>query len=147
MTIPRALVGAVRCMARPARPALEIHTVREAARKVRQETGRSAAQPVALEIAKRVVSELLLEIECLGADPFLEALRKAQQSPFTLLATCGDIDTMNEFVERRVARVRARSGAYLTPDAQRAERSQLAEEITDKLARRYARHLRLGDGF
>jgi dihydropteroate synthase len=97
---------------------------------------------VARQIATRVVAELLIDVDGLNADPFMAALQKASQSPFVTLATCPEIDTLTEFVERRVARLRARAGSYLTPVQQAEERSAIAADVEALLTGRYLRHLR-----
>jgi hypothetical protein len=142
VNLPRALIGSVRCMARPARPEREVAAVREAAAVIRGEMQRAAPPAVAQEIATRVVAELLVEVDGLVDDPFLAALQNARRSPFVTLATCPEIDTLSEFVERRVERLRARAGSYLAPAQQADERKAIAEDVEQTLSRRYLRHLR-----
>lgn len=129
-------------MARPARPAAEAALVREAGHIVSAETGITAAQPLAREIAARVVKELLAEIGGLAAEPLLVALQKAAPSPFVTLATCPETDTLSDFVQRRVDRLRSRAGAYLSPSSQIRERNAIAKEVSLLLFGRYLRHLR-----
>jgi hypothetical protein len=82
------------------------------------------------------------EIDGFAADPLLVALQRVAPSPFVRLATCSHIDTLSEFVGRRVERLRSRAGAYLTPAAQVEERNGIAKEINALLSARYLRHLR-----
>lgn len=135
---PRALIGPVLAMARPARPAAEIIAVREAAAMVRLETNLSSIPAVAREIAARVVEAMLADIERDDALSIALAAieRQLAPSPLSTLATCPEINTAEGFVERRAARLRARSGRYLTPAQQDAERKAIAADITGGLSRR-----------
>lgn len=143
---PRALCGPVWGMARPARPAGERAAVREAAAVIRAETKLKADEPVARAIAARVVKAAIREIARDEADPLASAMAELEQklfaSPFVTLATCAEIDTAREFVERRVERLRARGGRYLTPAQQSVERAAIAADLSSLLAARYLRHLR-----
>ena len=139
--VPRALVGSVRAMARPARPSSELVAVREAAMAVTQDTGAIAAHPLARQIASRVVREFMRELDGAADDPFLRKLREASQCPFAVLATDPHIDTHRMFVDRRLARMIARGGRYLTGAEQKAEQAAIGEEIEKVLAGRYLRHL------
>jgi hypothetical protein len=130
-------------MARPRRPEVERQAVLAAADVVRRETGMISAKAVSREIAARVVRALETELE---ADPLELALIAIERdligSPFQRLASCPNIDTISDLVERRVNRLRARSGRYLSPAEQTAERHIIADELTTVLAGRYDRHLR-----
>jgi hypothetical protein len=143
MSLPRALIGSPRCMARPARPAAEIAAVRAAAEIVSAEMGLTAAQPLAREIARRVVVELRAEIDGLTDDPLIAALQRVQRSPFVDLATCPEIDTISLFVERRAERLHSRAGRYLTAGEQQRERRGIEREVTKALTERYSRHIRV----
>lgn len=136
MNFPRAIRGPVLGMARPARPAAEAAAVAEAAARIRAETGHRAVQPIAREIARRVVAELLTDLD---RDPLEAAL--VEPSAVRTLATCAEIDTVSLFVERRVERLRARAGRDLSPFQQAHERREVAIEITNLLSNRYARAL------
>src|SRR5689334_3361835 len=102
------MVGPVLNMARPRRPKLEAQLVREAAMIVQTETQLTAVQPIASEIARRVVDALISEIDGLSRDPLLSALQRVSNCPFWLLATCPDIDTLSEFVDQRIDRLMSR---------------------------------------
>lgn len=143
---PRALVGPIRCMARPARPRSEACAVREAAQIVRAETGLTSAKALSREIAARVVSELLNELEGDPLDLAFAAIeRDLLRSPFQRLASCPEIDTAAEFVERRVERLRARSGRRLSDAEDDSERRAIADELMRLLSGRYDRQLRALD--
>jgi hypothetical protein len=103
----------------------------------------SATPPlIAAELARLVVAELLLEIDGVNDDPLVAALRRVSSSPVQTLATCPEIDTMSEIVERRIAALRSRSGAYLSAAQQVAEKRSICASIERTLTRRYLRHLR-----
>jgi hypothetical protein len=130
-------------MARPRRPDAEARAVREAAEAVKAETGLTSAKALSREIARRVVVELVKELEADPLDLSLAAIeRTLLGSPFQRLASCPDIDTASEFVERRVKRLRARCGGDLLPAEQARERDEVAAELRASLAHRYDRHLR-----
>lgn len=143
-TWPRALCGPVLGMARPRRPFNEIGAVQEAANLLRRELGPISAKAISRIVASRVVQLMLDDIE--QSDPLVAALTAIEQryspSPFLTLATCPEIDTAAQFVSRRVGRLQARSGRYLTPAGQTREREEIADETRMHLAERYARHLR-----
>ena len=117
--------------------------MRQAANVVRTETGLKSAKAISREIAVRVVSTLMKEIE---ADPLELALAAIERdligSPFQRLASCPEIDTASLFVDLRVERLRARCGRYLSSEEQSTERSALMMEVESLLAGRYDRHLR-----
>jgi hypothetical protein len=140
---PRAIVGQVRCMARPRRPYAEAQAVREAALIARAETGLTSAKALSREIARRVVVELMADLE---ADPldlaFAAIERDLLQSPFQRLASCPDINLAAEFVKRRTKSVEDRQGRYLSPPEQAAERRAIESDLRDALAKRYDRQLR-----
>jgi hypothetical protein len=118
--------------------------VRAAAAIVRSETGLTSAKALGREIAARVTVELLKELDGDPLDLALAAIeRDLIGSPFQRLASCPDIDTVALFVELRVEQVRARSGRYLSPLEQTAERNRIAQTINLKLAARYDRSLRV----
>lgn len=144
MILPRALRGPVYAMARPARPAAEAAAVAAAADLVRAETGIAAVQPLAREIARRVVAELLADLQ---RDPFEATLAVLERggSPVVRLATCPEIDTVSIFVQRRVERLEGRGGRYLTSAEQSMERRRIAGEVEAALEGRYARCLRASD--
>lgn len=146
MNLPRALVGPLRAMARPTRPMCEVAAVREAADIIRRESGPSTNHRLAKEIALRVVAKVLREVEQPTDEPFVSALAALEQryapSPFVTLATCPEIDTMSEFVERRIRRVRSRAGRYLSSFAQAQERAVISADLVALLTHRYCRHLR-----
>lgn len=145
MTLPRALCGPVWAMGRPRPPTAEIVAVRQAAALVRQSGGPMTPPQVAREIAARVVAAMLADLE--RTEPLQIALAALEQrvapSPITTLATCPEIDSASEFVERRVEGVRSRHGRYLRPDEQKAERGAIAREVRSLLKLRYLRHLRV----
>ncbi len=144
---PRALVGPVRCMARPSRPLEEGQAVREAANLLRMEGKLRSSRALAVEIATRVVSELLNEIEGDALDKALSLVgRTVLQSPISQLATCEKIDTLAEFLKLRIELIVARSGRYLSPFEQGAEQKRITKALRLLLAGRYDRHLRSGLG-
>lgn len=140
---PRALSGPVMGMARPRRPEAEADAVRAAAEIVRRETGLSSAKAISQEIAARVIRELMTEIE---GDPLELALAAVERdligAPVQRLASCPDINTISEFVQRRMKRVEDRQGRYLSQAEQVAERHAIAAEMRPVLAGRYDRLLR-----
>jgi hypothetical protein len=131
-------------MARPPRPVAERRAVDEAALSMRSQFPSATPPMIAAELARLVVAELLLEIDGVNDDPLVAALRRATTSPVQTLATCPDIDTMSEFVERRISALRNRSGAYLTSAQQDAEKRCICASIERTLMRRDLRHLRSG---
>lgn len=140
---PRALCGPVMNMARPRRPSTEAQLVREAAAVVRAETRLTSAKGQSREVARRVVIELMKEVEADELSALMAAIEhRLSGSPFQRLASCPNIDTASLFVELQVERVRARSGRYLSPEAQAAERRALMREVEAALSGRYDRHLR-----
>jgi hypothetical protein len=130
-------------MARPARPPAERRAVIAAAQLVRAETSLTSAKSIAREIANRVVAEMLTDLQ---RDDFTAALAKAENQfapcPIFALATCEQISTVGAFVERQCEAVRARSGRYLRPSEQEAERQAIASQIISTMESRYARMLR-----
>jgi hypothetical protein len=130
-------------MARPARPAQERRAVIEAANLVRAETGLTSAKGIARAIATRVVVEMLADLQ---RDDFTAALAKAENQfapcPIFALATCEQINTVGAFVDRQCEAVRARSGRYLRPIEQEAERRDLMMDLIATLERRYDHHIR-----
>jgi hypothetical protein len=129
-------------MARPRRPSAESTAVCEAACIVARETGYKSIQALAREIAERVMTEVLIQIDGLTDDPFVIALQRASASPFVMLATCPEIDTASAFVDRRVQRMRDRYGRHLTQAEQQVERRNIIADVSALLTRRYARQLR-----
>lgn len=142
--LPRALIGPITAMARPARPATEITAVHEAAALIRREGGLASPPNVARMIAGRVVEAMLTDIAC--DDPLALAMAAIEQqllpSPFVTLATCPEINTLEAYVERRAGRLRSRSARDLSPIQQDAERESVAAEVQEVLTGRYLRHLR-----
>lgn len=130
-------------MARPRRPAAEIEAVSMAAEIVRRETRFRNSQAVSREIARQVVDRLIVELE---GDPlelaFAHVERNLIESPFYVLAECPEINTLAEFVDRRVKKLRGRNGRYLSPPAQVSERNTVLAELRNLLTLRYDRHLR-----
>jgi hypothetical protein len=130
-------------MARPPRPRSEAQLVRDAGAIVRDETGLTSAKSISREIASRVVSELMRELDGDSLDLALAAIdRVVIGSPFQRLAADPDINTANEFVELQVERVRARCGRTLHPNEEAAERRAILAELERLLAGRYDRQLR-----
>lgn len=144
MILPRAICGLPMAMARPSRPQLEAQAVREAAALVS-----GSIQAKARAVAAQVVAELMLELER-GDDPIMQALAELElqtkPGPVVRLATCPEIDTAAAFIERQIARLRARGGRYLAAHDQRAEIAAIAAEVEVVLTGRYARHLRSWQG-
>lgn len=139
---PRAIVGGVRCMARPRRPEAEARAVREAAKIVRAETGLTSVLALGREIADRVAAELVSDLDADPLDHAFAAIeRDLLNSPFQRLATCPTIDTATDFLTLRFEKMRARNGRYLSPEEQRRERDAILRHLSDKLARRYSKHL------
>ncbi|MGN6156272.1 MAG: hypothetical protein ACTHN4_11160 [Sphingomicrobium sp.] len=142
---PRAIMGRVYCAGRPARPEAEGRAVREGAALIAKESGLTHAEPIARLLAAQVREELAAFV-AEGNDPLSESLgdmrRKLFPSPAARLATDPDVNTLSLYVEARLERVRDRSGAYLSPDMDKAERAAILDDIRDKLARRYLRHMR-----
>ena len=142
--LPRALIGPVMAMARPARPAAEIEAVREAAALIEQEIGRMSYPSIACEIAARVVSAMLSDLD--RSDPLAIALAAIEQqllpSPIRTLAICPEINTLEMYLEHRVALLRSRAGRYLGSAEQRSEREAISAEMRKLLTGRYLRHLR-----
>ena len=129
-------------MARPRRPQAEAILVREAAAIVRAETDASSAKAQSRQIAARVTAELMKELDGDPLDLALAAIeRDVIGSPFQQLASCPEIDTASLFVERRVERLRARSGRYLCSQEEQVERTLILREIERTLASRYARFI------
>lgn len=130
-------------MARPRRPEAEAQAVREAAEIVRRETGLTSAKATSREIAARVVAELMHEIDGDPLDLAFAAIERSLiGSPFHRLASCPKINTAADFVERRVERLQARSGRYLSPAEQANERAEIMHELRGVLANRYDWQLR-----
>lgn len=131
------------CMARPRRPEVETRLVREAAQLVRGETGITSAKAVSATIAERVVLALADELE---ADPIERAFAAIERdligSPFHRLASCPEINTVSEFVERRLEKFRSRAGRQLAPTEDAAERRAILDEVQAALASRYDWQLR-----
>jgi hypothetical protein len=131
-------------MARPSRPLEEAAAVREAAAAILTEMPSASWPTVARKIARKVAEATVSDID--HDDPLSVALAALEQrllpSPITTLATSEEIDTVAMFTERRVSRLRARSGKYLTPREQTVERAGIISEITEVLTRRYLRHIR-----
>lgn len=144
--IPKALIGPVMAMARPSRPTAEVAAVRAASEDVSRETGLRSVPLLAAEIARQVVEEMLYDLETEQDDRLIAALnavkRQLMPSAISTLATCPDIDTAADYVARRVQRVQARSGKYLSPADQQREKSAISAELQSFLAARYSRHLR-----
>lgn len=142
---PRSLIGPVFAMARPRRPRAEIIAVHEAAALVRGETGLRAAQPVAREIAKRVMVAFFADLER-DDDALFHALAEMEQklfpSPFLTLATCPEIDTARDYVDRWLKCLRARGGRFISIAEQAHLRDQLADEVHAILFARYREQLR-----
>lgn len=143
MNLPRAIVGSIRCMARPRRPAEEGKAVCAAAAIVTQETGLTSARAVSREIAARVVSEFMRQLE---ADPvelaFAAIERDLLKSPFHNLASCPEINLAAEFLKLRIKRLEGRQGAYLSHPEQTSERASIDRELRALLAGRYDHALR-----
>lgn len=127
---------------RPRRPALEARLVREAVADVDSSAPR---EPLARDLARRVVAELAIEIDG-EADPITLGLANIRRqnfpSPVHALATDPEVDTLALFVERRVECLRARSGRDLDPVAANIERQRVFAEVEQVLTRRYLRHIR-----
>ncbi|MEG8053581.1 hypothetical protein QP185_10605 [Sphingomonas aerolata] len=102
-------------------------------------------EPIARVIAQRVVDELSNFVDG-GDDPLVTGLaeirRAAFPSPFHSLATDPAVDTLSLFVDRRVEKLRARAGRYLSPHEAKTERQELLSTLECVLTRRYLRHLR-----
>jgi len=143
--IPRALRSRPRAMARPARPLAEVVAVRAAAELVSAETGLTAADPIASIIAARVITVMQAYL-AEGVDPLLEALgnarRRVEPTPFDMLATDAQIDTLALFVTARVERLQARHGRGLTTHEEQAECRELWAGVQRSLWRRYINCLR-----
>jgi hypothetical protein len=129
-------------MAREPRPKTEVCAVREAAASIRAQFSSATSPAIAAELARMVVAELRLEIEGVNDDPLVAVLQRATKSPVQTLATCPEINTIAMFVERRIAALRDRSGAYLSPAQQEHEKRTICASIERTLTRRYLRHLR-----
>lgn len=146
MTLPRALCGPVRAMARPARPPAEIAAVKAAAAIVRAETGQTAAEPVARMVASQVADACMKHIKNGANEPFAEALsalgRQMFSTPICVLATCPDIDTLSIFVDERMALLEARNGRAIDVAEERREVSLASKELKRRLAGRYVRLIR-----
>jgi hypothetical protein len=131
-------------MARPARPRSEAQAVREAAAIIAIEMPSASPPAIAREIARRVAQATIADIE--HDDPVSMALAALGQSllpsPINTLATCPEIDTASIFVERRIARLRGRSGRYLDAREQAVEKAAIMREMMDYLFHRYLRRLR-----
>lgn len=105
--------------------------------------GLTAARAASREIASRVMVELVKQLEGDPLDLALLAIeRSLAESPFHRLATCPDVDTMREFIQRRSKRLECRHGRYQTLAEQARERRTILTEIEAVLAGRYDRHLR-----
>ena len=140
---PRALSGPVMNMARPRRPAAEVHFVHEGAAILRAQTGLTSAKAQSREIARRVSAALLIQVEMDPLDLAFAAIEgNGAGCPFQQLAADPEIDTVAEFTDRRVERLRSRAGRYLPPAADAAERRAIIAEIEAVLANRYDHQLR-----
>lgn len=105
----------------------------------------SALEPLARHLARQVTEELSAYLETYD-DPLLTALANLRSqvipSAAAQLARDPDINTAELFVEARVAMFRARYGKNLGPEADRAERQAILEDVKVMLSRRYLRCLR-----
>lgn len=120
--------------------------MREAANTIATELGTNAVQPVAWEIARRVVTEHRQFVQA-AADPFAMALRElASKDSVTVLASDPEIDTSEIFIAERIKRLRSRGGSYLTRAQQEEELRAIEEVMFKRLANRYERHIRNAKG-
>jgi hypothetical protein len=102
-----------------------------------------SAKALSREIAIRVTAALIHDLETDPLELAFAAIDRGNlHCPIHRLAACPEIDTASLFVERRVARLRARSGRYLLPAEQSAELRVLLDELKEALAGRYDRLLR-----
>lgn len=137
---PRAVIGPVLAMARPRLPIAEVDAVKAAAAQI--SAGRST-QCTARSIAKRVTADLLTFLDDDPVDAALSKLRAlTDPSPFSVLARCPEINTYALFRDRRMARIAARECRQLGVEAWKAETRDVAAEVEDQLAGRYAKLLR-----
>jgi hypothetical protein len=146
MNAPRALVGSIRGMARPARPQSEKKAVIEAADIVRSESALFTIESIAKEISQRVLHELRADLDRNIEDELSNAIAEIRSllvvSPFALLATSAEIDTHRDFLQLRILALRDNGGKFLSSHEQEIERNKIEVELARRLAGRYARHLR-----
>lgn len=133
-------------MARPRRPQSEVDAVRDAAELVRKDMPNASTPAIAQEIAVRVVTALIEEIDKADDDPFtaaLEALaRSLMLSPIQQLATCPDIDTLAMYRGLWASEFSALAGQILSASQQIRMRAVCVDKLRQQLADRYLRALR-----
>lgn len=134
-------------MARPRRPQSEVDAVRDAAELVRKDMPNASTPAIAQEIAVRVVTALIEEIDKADDDPFtaaLEGLRRSLvQSPIHVLATCPYIDTLAMYQGIWTAELSSLAGKLLSIPQQHIVRRICADTLHQKLTDRYLRGLRI----
>lgn len=141
MKLPRALVGPVMGMARPARPDGEVRAVHAAASRIQSETGLTSARALGREIAERVTAALLEDAQ---NDPAAILPGLVSRDPIAMLAFAPGIAAVDELAERFRDRMLAAFGSFIPPAFQHeAQRRAAANTLCRTLAERYARHLRL----
>jgi hypothetical protein len=120
--------------------------VQAAAAIVRAQTGATSNPAIAREIAARVVTVMIADLDRDPEDELAAAMAAVEQrllpSPFIQLATCPHIDTASEYIGRRSARYVARASRYISRQQDQVEGAGIAAEVKDLLSRRYLEHLR-----
>lgn len=142
MIPPRAIMGAVRGMARPRRPVGEREAVRAAAVELPALSARAAAGVIARRVAAAAMSDAEIDPTDAVALALAELAATVDGSPVTTLATCPEIDTMAVVRAHRLAAFEARGCSQLPEWQWPAERAAAMAMLIDALAARYARHLR-----
>lgn len=95
----------------------------------------------ARRIARAVAEHTLREIDGSPADQVLLLIGALQASPVDTLATDPEVDTAALIRVERAARMEARCWRRPTPAEMDADDRAMLDAITDRLAKRYARHL------
>lgn len=137
MTMPRAIIGPVMAMARPARPPLEARLVCEAASAL---SCKSAASRAAF-IAHAVATVALKDLRGDAGDRFVALLDLAASSPIARLAIDAEIDTVAIVRAEAQRRLEARHWQHLPERDWEAEDRALVASVAAQLAKRYSRHL------
>ena len=133
--MPRS-IRAVYAMARPRRPDTEREAVREAAAR---QSGSCAQR--ARRIAGAVAVLALRELDGTPADRVLLLLGTLEASPLLTLAVDPEVDTAAAIRVERAMRMEARRWRRPTPAEWDADDRALLAAVTERLAKRYARHL------
>jgi len=131
---------------RPARPPSERYAVIAASNIVSGELGTDKSAPIAREIARRVVNELINDLSLSRDDELKCALHELRltstDDPVLQLAFCPAIDTVELLIALRLEGVRDRYGRYCTQAERQIEMIQIRKLLEKKLSDRYVKQLR-----